>query len=131
VDAGTRRAFLVGLALVVVIAGAAVVFLGGGAPAPPSLPTGTQEFTGVIVAVDSAGLGDVRGVTVRATDGTLASFSLEQLQNATEFPPGHLAEHQATAEPVSIRYVERDGVNLALRIDDAPAPSGSRAGPSA
>ena len=120
-DAGTRRAFLVGLALVVVIAGAAVVFLGGGAPAPPSLPTGTQEFTGVIVAVDSAGLGDVRGVTVRATDGTLASFSLEQLQNATEFPPGHLIEHQATSERVRVFY-RRDGEALvAFRIVDAPA----------
>ena len=123
-DAGTRRAFLVGLALVVVIAGAAVVFLGGGAPAPPSLPTGTQEFTGVIVAVDSAGLGDVRGVTVRATDGTLASFSLEQLQNATEFPPGHLAEHQATSSPVLVYFRVENGERVVYRLEDAE-PSAS------
>ena len=123
-DAGTRRIFLVALVLVVAAAGAAVVFLGGGGPAASPIPSGTQELSGVIVAVDSAGLGDVRGVTIRTADGTLVDFSLERLQNGAEFPPGHLAEHQATAEAVSIRYVERDGVRLALRIDDASATSG-------
>jgi hypothetical protein len=124
VDAGTRRVFLVALAVTVVVAGAAVVFLGGGSPSASALPTGTQELTGVIVAADSAGLSEVRAVTVRTADGALVDFSLERLQNGAEFPPGHLAEHQATAEPVSVRYVERDGVKLALRIDDAPRPSG-------
>ena len=123
-DAGTRRIFLVALVVVVAVAGAAVVFLGGRGPAASPIPSGTQELSGVIVAVDSAGLGDVRGMTIRTAEGTLVDFSLERFQGGAEFPPGHLAEHQATAEPVRVRYVERDGVRLALRIDDASAPSG-------
>jgi hypothetical protein len=118
VDAGTRRLFLVVLVVLVAVAGGAALLLGGAGTADPP-PSGTSQATGVIVAVDSAGLDDVRGLTLRTDRGDLLEFSLERLQNGDEFPPGHLVEHQATAEPVRIRYVEREGIRLALRIDDA------------
>ena len=47
-------------------------------------------------------------------------FQLDQLENGTEFPPGHLVEHQATAEPVQVWYRDEAGTLHAIRIEDAP-----------
>ena len=73
-----------------------------------------------MVQVDSAGgLGDVRGFTLRRPGGELVVFSLRKLQNGTQFPPGHLAEHQATAQAVRVFYRDADGTLQALRLEDA------------
>ena len=81
----------------------------------------TSEAIGVVVAVDSAGgLGDVRGFTLRLAGGVLLTFSLRDLQNGTEFPPGHLAEHQATAAPVRVLYRMEGSERLAINLEDAP-----------
>jgi hypothetical protein len=40
------------------------------------------------------------------------------LENGAAFPPGHLAEHQATAEPVRVSFRLEDGARVAYRIDD-------------
>ena len=86
----------------------------------------TAVATGVVVAIDSHGLGDVRGFTLREPGGTLIQFSLRALENGTKFPPGHLAEHQATAAPVVVTYREEGAERLAIRLDDAsPAPAAS------
>lgn len=122
-DSGTRRWLLAGIAAVIVLGVAAATFLGGSPSGASPGQTGTSAVTGVIVGVDAAGLGDVSGFTLRGDDGAVIVFSLDRLQNGSEFPPGHLAEHQATAEPVLVRYVVRDGVYLALRVDDAPRPT--------
>jgi hypothetical protein len=47
-------------------------------------------------------------------------FRLDRLENGTAFPPGHLAEHQATAEPVRVWYSDEAGTRYAIRVDDAP-----------
>jgi hypothetical protein len=73
-----------------------------------------------VVDVDSAGLTDVRGFTLRATDGTETRFRMGVLENGAQFSPGHLVEHQATAEPVRVRFREEGGERVAYRIDDAP-----------
>jgi hypothetical protein len=81
------------------------------------------EVVGVVVAVDSQGLGQVRGFTLRLPGGELQQFSLRALQNGTAFPPGHLAEHQATAAPVRVTYRVDGTERLAIRLEDAPSPS--------
>ena len=102
--------------LVVVVAvavGLAVAVMSGRTPA------GTAAVTGVVVAVDSRGLGDVRGFTLRVPGGELLEFDLRALENGADFPPGHLAEHQATAAPVRVTYRMDGATRSAIRIEDA------------
>ena len=47
------------------------------------------------LAVESAGLDQVKGFTLRTNDGETIAFMLGPLENGDEFPPGHLKEHQA------------------------------------
>jgi hypothetical protein len=106
------RLALVAAVVAVAVAGAALL---------ASRPSDTSEATGVVVAVDSTGgLGDVRGFTLRLAGGELLTFSLRGLQNGTEFPPGHLAEHQATAAPIRVLYRTEGSERLAIDLEDAP-----------
>ena len=73
----------------------------------PDGPPDTTQVEGVVVAVDCAGLTDVRGFTLRDGRRDASSSASASSRTATEFPPGHLAEHQATAQPV--RCVLPDG----------------------
>src|SRR4051812_27320242 len=81
------------IAVVGVVVGSGVV---GSAEQTPEV--------GVVTTVDSAGLADVRGFTVRTCDGRTLEFRIGIIENAAQFPPGHLAEHQATLQPVRILY---------------------------
>lgn len=111
-DRRTRLAAVVVLALVATAA--AIVVAGGDGGR-----TG-RTATGVIVGVDSAGLDDVRSFSLRTVDGTVLEFALGSLENETEFPPGHLAEHQATGDPVTVTYDVEGSRNIAIRIGDGP-----------
>ena len=62
---------------------------------------------------------DVHSFTLRANDGQRLTFGLAELQNGTQFPPGHLAEHQATSQPVRVFYRDAGGTLQALRLEDA------------
>ena len=70
---------------------------------------------------DAAGLDDIRGFDLRPTGSPFAfSFVLGILENPTEFPPGHLAEHQATSSPVRVYFRrEADGRHVVYRLEDA------------
>lgn len=118
-DRRTRVAFALLLVVVVSITGGAALILGDDLNQPHQ-PVGPDSATGVIVAIDSAGLADVRGFTLRRSGGELIEFTLDELENGTAFPPGHLAEHQATAEPVRVWYRVDGDVLHATWIDDAP-----------
>jgi hypothetical protein len=125
-------------ALVIVAAGCASA--GATAVAPtPGVPTATipsesapasdagsppvvvpdSPLAGIVVAIDSAGLDQVRGFTLRTNSGTTVEFAIGTLESGDEFPPGHLKEHQATAAPVLV-FFRPDGANLVVyRIEDA------------
>ena len=94
-------------------------------PAVAPTPSVTSPVEGVIVSVDSRGLGDVRGFVLReSTSGFAFDFVLGALENPTQFPPGHLAEHQATSLPVRVYFVLQDGHRVVYRLEDAvPASS--------
>jgi hypothetical protein len=91
----------------------------------------TRTETGLVVAVDSSGLTDVRGFTIRTADGRSVTFRIGVLENGAQFPPGHLLEHSATGVRVVVTYREENGGLVAIRLDDAPgaqpAPTGSGA----
>jgi hypothetical protein len=119
VDHRTRLLFGGLLGAVVLVTIVAAVLLGGSSAG--DVPPGTESMTGVVVRVDGAGgLGDVSGFVLRQPGGALTEFSLRELQNGTQFPPGHLAEHQATAQPVTVWFRTEGEERLALRLEDAP-----------
>jgi hypothetical protein len=102
---------IVAVVAIVVLVGVALVALARPAP---------STETGVVIAIDSAGLTDVRGFTIRTADGRQVTFAIGALENGAQFPPGHLAEHQATAQPIRVFYRDEDGRLVAFRLEDAP-----------
>jgi hypothetical protein len=116
-DRRTFRLFAGTLAVVVLVV-AAAAFLGGGTAPDPEAPDG-DALVGVVVDVESTGLDSVTAFTLRTDDGSLVELRIGVIENGAEFPPGHLAEHQVTAEPVRAWYREVDGVRVAFRLEDA------------
>ena len=118
-DPRTRNLFALALVLLIVATGAAALVLGGN-DADTGRPEVAPSVTGVVVGVDSAGLDKVRGFTLRTVDGTTIAFTLGGLTNGVTFAPGHLVEHQATAQPVRVWYRTDGATWIAVRIEDAP-----------
>jgi hypothetical protein len=113
------------LRALVVVAAVAAGCVPGGSLAPPATPSITSPVEGVVVSVDAASIGDVRGFTLRPANSPFSfGFILGTLENPTEFPPSHLAEHQATSQPVRVYFRTANGIHTAYRLEDA-APSGS------
>jgi len=110
---GARR---LGVLLTVVIAViafaiAAVTILGG---------PGRRVETGIVVAVEATSLSSVQGFSIRTADGRTVDFRVGALENASTFPPGHLAEHKVSLVPIQVTYVDRDGGHVAVALVDAP-----------
>jgi hypothetical protein len=119
VDRRTRNLFALALVAVIVVAGAAAFLLGDTSLRDPEAPKDAQSVIGVIVGVDSAGLDRVNGFTLRTTDRGSLEFTIGDLENGAEFPPGHLVEHQATAQPVRVWYRTEGSELVAIRLEDA------------
>lgn len=84
-----------------------------------SAPGLVSPVTGVLTHIDAAGLAQVTGFTLRLDDGRLAVFRIGTLENAVEFPPGHLAEHLATSSPIRV-FFRGEGLGLVVyRLEDA------------
>ena len=113
----SRRSIVVGAGLVIALV-AAAAFVVTTAAQPPR-----QTETGVVIAVDSTSLTNVKGFTIRTPDGRTVPFKLGQLENASQFAPGHLNEHIATAIPVLVTYQDKDGERVVVRLEDAPGAS--------
>jgi hypothetical protein len=47
-------------------------------------------------------------------------FRVGALENASTFPPGHIAEHKVSLVPIQVTYVDRDGGHVAVALVDAP-----------
>lgn len=88
-----------------------------GAAASPSVPS--SPVVGVVLKVDSAGLDKVSGFTLRTNAGQTLALSIGILENGAQFPPGHLAEHLATAAPVRVWFRNENGSLVVYRIEDA------------
>ncbi len=108
----TRLALLLGsVALVVLLAVVATFVLGG---------PGRQVETGIVVAVEASSLSDVQGFSIRTADGRTVDFRVGTIENPTQFPPGHLAEHKVSLVPIRVTFVQESGGPVAVRLEDAP-----------
>lgn len=81
--------------------------------------TGTpDEIVGVVTKVESSGLTQVEGFTVRAEGGNeLYEIKVDDDTNFA-FPPAHLNEHRVSGEPVAVEVDNRSGSLFATTIDD-------------
>ena len=113
-----RTAVVFGLILVLVagLGIAAAVFARPGTTGrPDNLPT----VDGIVVGVDSAGLGNVKGFRLRTADGRTLAFGLADLKDGAQFPPGHLTEHLATSSPIRVWYQGSGDQLQAVWLEDS------------
>lgn len=87
-------------------------------PASAGAPA-TSPITGVVVHVESTGLNQVTSFDLRTTDGEVYTFELSRLEPDSQFPPGHLTEHQAGAEPIRVHFTVDGQTIFAARLEDA------------
>ena len=128
-----RRAFQwASLAAIVVIPIAVAAWLlspkATCACSPTPAPTGelpASPVIGIVIAVDSQGLGQVRGFTLRGEGGVDYALQLGRLENPTEFSPSHLTEHMASSQPIRAFYRLENGLPTVYRLEDATAASPS------
>ena len=120
-----RAAVVVAAAVAIALALAACGTNGSPAPSLPGSP-----LDGVVIHVDSTGLGNVTGFTLRLAGGATVVLSLGTLENATQFAPGHLAEHETTGLPVRAWFVASGGIPIVYRLEDVPAASSAPLAPS-
>ena len=118
-DRRTRNTFALALIVVIGLTGVAAFLLSESGLRDPDAPSNAESMVGVIVGVEALGLTDVKGFTLRIADGATVEFVIGDLENGTEFPPGHLVEHQATAQPIRVWYRTEDGARVAIRLEDA------------
>ena len=109
---GRRRPAVLLGAVVAVIAVVVVVTTILGGP-------GRRVETGIVVAVEATSLTSVQGFSIRTADGRTVDFRVGALENASAFPPGHLAEHRVSLVPIQVTYVDRDGAHVAVALVDA------------
>jgi len=81
---------------------------------------GRRVETGIVVAVEATSLTSVQGFSIRTADGRTVDFRVGALENASAFPPGHLAEHRVSLVPIQVTYVDRDGAHVAVALVDVP-----------
>jgi hypothetical protein len=119
-DRRTRNLFALALVLVIAATGGAAILLSSTGASVIRGSADAPSVVGVIVGVDSEGLDKVRGFSLRSAEGTTTVFTIGTLENGVAFPPGHLVEHQATAQPVRVWYRTDGETMVAIRLEDAP-----------
>lgn len=97
------RTIVVALAIAVVFAGCSNGLNG-------------EEVRGVVVDIESRGLGDVQSFTLKNLDKTYEIYIDPDI--TYEFPPSHLATHRAAAEPLLVGTEMRDGRLYAISLAD-------------
>jgi hypothetical protein len=75
------------------------------------------RLTGPVVAVDSQGLNDVTSFEVQSGGRRYTIYIDPDVDYS--FPLGHLGEHRATGEPVTVEFEERNEKLYAQSIEDA------------
>jgi hypothetical protein len=120
----SRRSVVVGAGILI-----AVVAVGALLATTLGQPPRRTE-TGVVTAVDSTSLTNVTGFTIRTPDGRVVQFTMGQLENSSQFAPGHLSEHMATAVPVLVTYQDQNGERVVVRLEDA-VPAAATPSPAA
>jgi hypothetical protein len=114
------RKLIVVLASCLALAGIACGGDGAEGPAagePVAAEDAPGEVTGVLLDVESEGVGEVTSFTLKEGDDTYEIFIAEDVDYG--FNLGHLNEHLTTGDPVRVPLEVRDGRLYAVSIDDA------------
>jgi hypothetical protein len=118
----------------IALAALAVVALAGCVPGDgaahdhsgsPSAGALTSPVEGVPIDIEAEGFTQVTAFTLRTGDGQQLRFLLGQLENPTEFPPGHLAEHLAGSTRIVVYFRPEGSDQVAYRLEDAPTHGAS------
>ncbi len=112
--AGRRRLVLLLVIAAAVVAAVVVAAMVFGGP-------GRKVETGVVISVHATSLSNVENFTIRTPEGRDVVFQMGKLENATQFAPGHLAEHMVTLIPVRVTYIDGANGPVAVRLEDAPS----------
>jgi hypothetical protein len=78
---------------------------------------GASDITGVVTKVSSPELGQVESFEIRSRGRTTEIFIDPAVTYS--FPPAHLSDHLASAEPVRVEVERRDGRLFARAMEDA------------
>ena len=118
------------LALVVVaLAALAACAPGDGAAhdhsGSPSAGVVTSPVEGVPIDIEAEGFTEVTAFTLRTDDGQQLRFLIGPLENPTEFPPTHLAEHLAGSTRIVVYFRPEGSDQVAYRMEDSPTHAAS------
>ena len=116
--AGIIAVVLVGIVALNIFAAAGSCGCSQPAPSTTDVPS---PIDGVVIAVDAASLTDIRAFTLQISGGVKLDFKLGAIENATQFSPSHLKEHQATSVPIRVWFTLQNGERVAYRLEDAPS----------
>lgn len=114
-----RNYLVLVVVLVIGLGTATAVYVNGAGRRDPNQPPNADHVVGVVVKVESKGLTNVVGFTLRTTADKNMVFLVDTLENGVAFPPGHLVEHQAASSPIQVWYRTDNGINHALWMIDA------------
>ena len=89
----------------------------------------TSPVEGVPIDIEAEGFTQVTAFTLRTDDGQQLRFVMGQLENPTEFPPGHLAEHLAGSTRIVVYFRPEGSDQVAYRLEDAPTHGASPSAP--
>ncbi len=96
-----------------------------GSAAPGSPGALVSPVEGVPVDIEAEGFTQVTAFTIRTDDGRQLRFLLGPLENATQFPPTHLAEHLAGSTRIVVFFRPEGSDEVAYRLEDAPTHAAS------
>ena len=88
---------------------------------PPQAAAQTQTVRGVLIDVQARGLQQLDSFTVRTDDGQELTFTPAPNFNQGEshaMTPGHMRQHMALADPVTVTYRDEGGRLVALSATD-------------
>jgi hypothetical protein len=90
---------------------------------------GQQSAAGIVVDIDTLGLGRVQAFTLVTQAGETLVFDVTAGTDLSTggFPPDHLWEHLATGVGVAVAYRTEGDERIAIRLDDAEWIGGSAA----
>ena len=106
------------IAALVWLVGVAALVLPLVAACEPTL----RQQTGIVVAVESPGLGRVDSFRLLTSGGETLTFDTTSLAFRPEFPAPHLAEHQVIGDLIVVTYRQEGGRLVVTQLDDDGGP---------
>lgn len=80
-----------------------------------------ETVAGWVVDIGSTSVTDVESITLRTAEGEEQVYRIGTVElDGDAFPPSHLREHMALAQPVALSFEEVGSERVVVRLVDAP-----------